>query len=713
MPRSMLVGQSDDEGEGPCALGCRITRDSSSGTGSRSATRCSARTTPVPTIVLLTSWAIVHSRQWKAQVPYLARHHRVITVEGRGNGRADRPRDPAAYLDREYVEDAIAVLDATGTDRAVVVGLSLGGRHALQLAAWHPDRAAGVIAIGTALPWPVPADFDRAAGRATRAGRSATSTTGWPTTAAGSSSSCPRSSPSRTRPSSGRTASGGGWTPTPRRCCCTGPGLDEPTAADAEAICRQVRCPVLIVHGDEDGIVPYETGVALAGWTGGDLVTVRGGGHAPTMRDPVWSNLLIHGFAESLAPPRPRRRAWTRGRGRRRRALFASSPIGLGHARRDLAIADELRLRHPDLEIDWLTQDPVTRLLADRGERVHPASRLLASESAHIESEAGEHDLHAFQAVRRMDEILVANFMVFHDLVADEPYDLWIADEGWDIDHYLFDNPELKRSAYAWLTDFVGWLPMPDGGVAEAALTADFNADRVERMRRYPRLRDRSIFVGNPEDLVTDRLGPGLPTVREWALERYSCSGYVTGSPVPDDREALRAELGYRPDERVCVVAVGGSGVGAHLLRLAVEAFPLAEKRIPGLRMVAVTGPRLSPDAFAVPDGVELRGYVPDLPRHLAACDLAVVQGGLTTAMELVAARRPFLYFPLAHHFEQQVHVPQRLAQYRAGRRMDYAATDRERLAEAMAAEIDRPVDYRPVETDGAARAAEMLAELL
>jgi pimeloyl-ACP methyl ester carboxylesterase len=711
MPRSMLVGVSERRGgimraRLPDHEGL-VERD-----GVSVGYEVFGPDQPGPAIVLLTSWAIVHSRQWKAQVPYLARHHRVITVEGRGNGRADRPRDPAAYLDREYVADAIAVLDATGTDRAVIVGLSLGGRHALQLAAWHPDRAAGVIAIGTALPWPVPADFTEP--RDVYEGWQKCNQHYWLAEYRGWVEffmSQVFTEPHSTKP----WEDGVGWglDTDAETLLLTGPGLDEPTVADAEAICRQVRCPVLIVHGDQDGVVPYQTGVALAGWTGGDLVTVRGGGHAPTMRDPVWSNLLIHEFTESLTPRAPRRRAWTRGRGRRRRALFASSPIGLGHARRDLAIADQLRLRHPDLEIDWLTQDPVTRLLAERDERVHPASRLLASESAHIESEAGEHDLHAFQAVRRMDEILVANFMVFHDLVTDEPYDLWIADEGWDIDHYLFDNPELKRGAYAWLTDFVGWLPMPDGGVAEAALTADFNADRVERMRRYPRLRDRSIFVGNPEDLVTDRLGPGLPTVRDWALERYSCSGYVTGSPVPDDREALRSELGYRPDERVCVVAVGGSGVGAHLLRLAIEAFPLAEKRIPGLRMIAVTGPRLSPDAFAVPGGVELRGYVPDLPRHLAACDLAVIQGGLTTAMELVAARRPFLYFPLAHHFEQQVHVPQRLAQYGAGRRMDYTATDRERLAEAMAAEIDRPVDYRPVETDGAARAAEMLAELL
>ena len=80
-----------------------------------------------PTILLLTSWAIVHARQWKAQVPYLARRFRVITVEGRGNGRADRPVTAEAYSDREYVDDAIAVLDATGVDRAVVVGLSLGG----------------------------------------------------------------------------------------------------------------------------------------------------------------------------------------------------------------------------------------------------------------------------------------------------------------------------------------------------------------------------------------------------------------------------------------------------------------------------------------------------------------------------------------------------------------------------------------------------------
>jgi pimeloyl-ACP methyl ester carboxylesterase len=664
------------------------------------------------TILLLTSWAIVHARQWKAQVPYLARHFRVITVEGRGNGRADRPGTPEAYADREYVDDAIAVLDATGTDRAVVAGVSLGGRHALQLAAWYPQRAAGVVAIGTALPWPLPPDFDEP--KATYEGWGKASRHYWLADFRGWVEFF--MSQVFTEPHSIKQREDGvGWglETTAETLLLTGPAAGGVTAAEAEEICRQVRCPVLLVHGDEDAVVPYETGVALARWTGGELVTVRGGGHAPTLRDPVQANLLIRGFAGSVAPGTRAGRTWTRGRDRRKRALYVCSPIGLGHVRRDLAIADELRALHPDLEIDWLTQHPVTRVLQERGERVHPASEWLASESAHIESEAGEHDLNAFQAVRRMDEILVANFMVFHDLVTDEPYDLWIVDEGWDVDHFLFDNPELKRTAYAWLTDFVGWLPMPDGGAAEAALTADWNAEHVERMRRYPRLRDRSIFVGNPGDLVDAPLGPGLPNVREWALERHAFPGYVAGPAPAQDREALRDELGYRPDERVCLVTVGGSAVGGHLLRRAAAAFPLAEKRIPGLRMVAVAGPRIDPSSVTVPDGVEVLGYVPDLQRHLAACDLAVVQGGLSTTMELTAARRPFLYVPLDHHFEQQVHVPHRLAQYRAGRRLDYAATDPEQLAEIIAAEIDRPVDYRPVETDGAARTAAMLAELL
>jgi predicted glycosyltransferase len=471
---------------------------------------------------------------------------------------------------------------------------------------------------------------------------------------------------------------------------------------------------VLVLHGDRDDVVPHRTGADVARWTGGDLVTVAGGGHALALREPVLVGRLVRDAVERWLPaPRPPR-TWTRARQRPLRALFVCSPIGLGHVRRDLAIAEELRALHPGLQIDWLTQHPVTRVLAERGESVHPASRHLVAESAHLESEAGEHELDVFSAVRRMDEVLLANFSVFADLVEDEPHDLWIADEGWDVDAFLHDNPELKRAPFAWLTDFTGWLPLPEGGDAEAARTADWNAERVERVRRSPRLRDRSVFVGAPDDVVDVSLGPGLPTAHEWARQRYDFAGYVLGGGGAVDRDEARAALGWQAGEPVCVVAVGGSGVGTALLRRLAEAHPAAARRVPGLRTVLVTGPRIDPASVPAVPGVEVHGYVPDLPRWLAASDLAVVQGGLSTTMELTAACRPFVYVPLRHHFEQQVHVPHRLARYRAGRRLDYAeAADPDRLAEVVAGEIGRPAAYRPVETDGAARAARLLAELL
>jgi UDP:flavonoid glycosyltransferase YjiC (YdhE family) len=129
--------------------------------------------------------------------------------------------------------------------------------------------------------------------------------------------------------------------------------------------------------------------------------------------------------------------------------------------------------------------------------------------------------------------------------------------------------------------------------------------------------------------------------------------------------------------------------------------------------MVVVAGPRIDLGTLPAHDGLELHGYVPNLYRHLAACDVAVVQGGLTTTMELAAAQRPFIYVPLRHHFEQNFHVRHRLDRYRAGRCVDYEDTAPDSLAQAIAVEAGRSVSYRPVEKDGAARAAALLAEVI
>ena len=111
---------------------------------------------------------------------------------------------------------------------------------------------------------------------------------------------------------------------------------------------------------------------------------------------------------------------------------------------------------------------------------------------------------------------------------------------AWDLDYFLHENPELKSAAYAWLTDFVGWLPMPDGGEREAFLTADYNAEMIEQIARYRRIRDRAIFVGDPEDIVPDRFGVDLPLIRDWTERHFRFAGPTSPACTPTGPHALR-----------------------------------------------------------------------------------------------------------------------------------------------------------------------------
>jgi pimeloyl-ACP methyl ester carboxylesterase/predicted glycosyltransferase len=671
------------------------------------------------TLLLLPAWSIVHSRLWKAQIPYLARRYRVVTFDGRGNGKSGRPEGANAYISSEFVADAIAVMSATKTERAIVIGFSFGGHLAAIFAARHPERVNGAVLFAPSAPFG-PAN--------THISRRAFSTLndspeGW---AKFNQHYWRRDyrgfaefffAEAFIEPHSTKQIEDGvGWAleTTPETLIDTMLARFLPHE-EGEEIYRSIRCPVLIVHGDLDNIVPYAKGKLIADLTGGELVTMEGSGHVPLARDPVPVNLLIRDFVEKATRQTKHPVTIRRGLGRKKRALYLSSPIGLGHARRDLAIARHLRDLQPELAIDWLAQHPVTALLETASERIHPASRVLLNESEHIESEAGEHTLHVFEALRRMDEILVANFMIFQEVVEAGDYDLVIADEAWDVDHFWHEYPALKRGALAWLTDFVGFLPMPEGGEREARLTADYNTEMIEHVARFPRVRDLAIFIGNPEDIVAGAFGPGLPGIREWTQRHFEFSGYITGfDPAALGRRAeLRDRFGYAPEEKVCIVAVGGSGVGMHLLRRAIDAYPTARRRVAELRMVVVAGPRIDPDSLPRHQGIDIHGYVPDLYQRLAACDLALVQGGLSTCMELTAVKTPFIYFPLRNHFEQTFHVSHRLKAYGAGRRMDYASAGPEEIAAAMVQEIGRPVAYRDVECDGAIRVAQMLGSLL
>jgi pimeloyl-ACP methyl ester carboxylesterase len=488
------------------------------------------------TMVFVPPWAIVHSRIYKAQLPYFSERFRCITFDARGNGKSDRPMNVAAYSLENYVADVLAVMDATEAGNAILVGLSMGGMHVSVLAAHHPERVKAAILVGTVASIG-PANFPRLATNHFEAKRERFE--GWdkfnreywlahyPDFAEHFVRNI------HTEPHSTKQIEDGiDWASD-----TTGPVLTRtvdartiaPSFDVSEAMYRKIRCPLLIIHGDDDQIQLYTRAKAVAEITDAEFVTIAGGGHNPLGRIPAKTNALIVDFLDRRLGIGCPARGARRPTGKAKRALYLSSPIGLGHGRRDIAITRELRKLHPDLEVDWLAQDPVTRLLEANGERVHPLSARLASESLHIELESGEHDLHCFQAIRRMDEVLIANFMIFQDAVDAGGYDLVIADEAWDIDHYWHEHPELKKARLAWFTDFVGYVPMPSGGKHEAFLTTDYNAEMIEHIERHPGVRDRAIFVGNPEDIIPMSFGKGLPSMREWVPGHFDFAGYVIG----------------------------------------------------------------------------------------------------------------------------------------------------------------------------------------
>jgi pimeloyl-ACP methyl ester carboxylesterase len=340
---------------------------------------------------------IVHSRAWKAQVPYLARHHQVVTIDPRGNGRSDRPTDPAVMGDLDFVGDTVAVLDELGIARAVLVGICTSAWQSLICAALHPDRVQGVVAVA---PWAkdrTPALPDRAESSA-RFRDELPSYDGW----------------FRFNQNYWRSDWSGFADFFFDQMCCephSSKVLEDvlsfanetdadvmlavassasypETVEQAEEMLRSVSCPVLVVEGTEDRCQPRGRFDTVARLTGAERLVLEGSGHLPMARDPIVVNRAIKGFVDRVAGVPAEPRVWSRAARRSPRVLYLSSPIGLGHVRRDLAVARALREERPDVQVEWLTQAPVADFLLREGETLHPASRFLASESAHFESES-------------------------------------------------------------------------------------------------------------------------------------------------------------------------------------------------------------------------------------------------------------------------------------------------------------------------------------
>jgi pimeloyl-ACP methyl ester carboxylesterase len=650
-----------------------------------------------------------YSRMWKNQIPYLSRYFRVATMDMRGSGRSDRPA--TGYdLDTRY-GDLVAVLDEAVRPPFGLVSFACSSLLAFRYVIEHPGHVSHLILVGGQYAESVPKPFEEKVARVIREDFE-----GW------------------------RKRLFKRFTPEPHSLkgiedgiAWAGETLPEVLVESLRAIddhsvfdlLARIQVPTLCLHGTQDKIVPYSHGQKLAAAIpGAQLVAFEGGGHGLPGRHLVKVNRLIRDFVRGHAvepatipatterktpSPAPRRTS-------QRRVLWLSSPLGLGHIQRDLAIARTLREIHPDTTVDFLAANPADRVVQHWGERLHPATALLHNETAHLEGWAGDHELHAFNALWDMDEIMAANFMTFADVVERDAYDLWVGDEGWDLDYFLHENPELKRAPYVFMTDFIGMLPMRDDPAStEFTRCWERNAENIDHLRLHPDVRDLSIMVGDEADVLDRPFGPDLPNMRQWSHEHFAFSGYTYHfDPAAfRDRADLRRQLGIRDGERVVLASAGGTRVGRSLLHKCAEAFSLVAHRIPDTRMIIVAGPRVAEHEIPGGPRIETRSFVPDLFRHHAAVDLAIVQGGLTTTMELAAFRTPFLYFPLRNHFEQNFHVARRLDRHGAGVRLDYDRTSVEDLAQAILDHLGKPAHWPDVPAGGTERAARLIAGLL
>lgn len=261
-----------------------------------------------PTLVLLPSAPIVHSRQWKGQVPFLSRHYRVVTYDGRGNGRSDRPDASDAYAEGHMVGDLEAVMDVTTTASAVLVGLcSDGVWRAIQFAAANPTRVLGIVAfavgvplLSRAHPWRMAFSFEDEL--PTDDGWAKVNRHYWRRDYPGFAEfffSEITSEPHSTK----QVEDAVGWAldgSVDAMIADAGvePGWD---LASVESTCRAVSCPMLLVHGSDDTCQPIDRARRLSGLTGAPLIVIEGADHMIPGRHPVKANLLIRDFVRSIS----------------------------------------------------------------------------------------------------------------------------------------------------------------------------------------------------------------------------------------------------------------------------------------------------------------------------------------------------------------------------------------------------------------------------
>jgi len=393
--------------------------------------------------------------------------------------------------------------------------------------------------------------------------------------------------------------------------------------------------------------------------------------------------------------------------------LYVSGSLGLGHVTRDLSIANEMRKMWPEIDIHWIAGTPASDALIAAGEKLAPEYARYHSETDLAEQVSRNGRLSITAYVYKALTAWFGNAQLVKKAAERGGFDVIVGNETYEIPMTnVFGIHKLPPVPFIMMYDFLG-MDVTSGNFFEKLGAWMLNLLWSNEWRVTRKGRNVAIFFGELQDIPDRTFGPLLANRRRYAETHFEFVGYPIAFNINDvpTKKFLRSELGYG-DEPLIICTIGGTSVGRNLLELCGKSYPILKTSLPDLHMVVVAGPRIDPDSLDLPDGVDRRGMVPQFWRHLAACDLAVSQGGGATTLELEALRVPFLFFPVEHQAEQEVAVANRLARHGAGVRMSLSDTSPQQLADTILANLGIDVSYPRVPVDGAHLTAERILQL-
>ena len=395
-----------------------------------------------------------------------------------------------------------------------------------------------------------------------------------------------------------------------------------------------------------------------------------------------------------------------------KKILFISGSLGLGHISRDLAIAKELRSQFPDIEIYWIAYEPALSVLISAGEKTVPEFNLYNNDNIQAEKTSKGTELsllmYSFKSLGKW----LKNANVVKKILKHNDFDLIIGDETYEILIALILKTLKLDIPFVIIYDFLGLDAMSKNPL-EHIIGFFMNWLWSLDYKIFTSNNNLALFVGEPEDIPDKRFSITAPNRRDHAKKYYNFLGNILpfNPDKYNDKMAIRKKLGY-DSESLIICSIGGTSIGKELLELAAKAYPIVREKIPDLHMVLVCGPRLPVKSLNIPKDMDIKEFVPNLYEHFAASDLSIVQGGGAITLELTALKKPFIYFPLVGHTEQEC-ISQKLTRYNAGIRMSYINTNPEMLAEVIIKNINAEVNYKNVPLDGAKNAVKLLSKYL